>query len=220
MKDIIIIGAGGFAREVAWLIEDINKFKSKWNLLGFIDEDKNKVGKIYNGIEVLGDFNWLNKNKNEIYGVCAIGDSKIRAKLINKAIKMGVKFPILIHPSVIMSAYNNIGEGTIICAGSILTTNIVIGKHVIVNLDCTIGHDATIGDYCTMFPSVNISGNTKLNKDVNLGTGSFTIQGVSIGENSIIGAGAIVTKNIPADCTAVGAPAKPIKYHNSNRTKH
>jgi len=97
--------------------------------------------------------------------------------------------------------------------GSILTVNITIGEHVIVNLDCTIGHDAIIKDYCTLYPSVNLSGNTHLNSCVELGTGCQVIQGISIDTETIVGAGAVVVRNLPANCTAVGSPAKPIKFN-------
>jgi acetyltransferase-like isoleucine patch superfamily enzyme len=84
---------------------------------------------------------------------------------------------------------------------------------VIVNLDCTIGHDAIIGDYSTILPSVNISGFVKIEESVSVGTGSAIIQGVNIGKNTVIGAGSVVTKDLPPNCTAVGVPTKPIKFN-------
>lgn len=119
----------------------------------------------------------------------------------------------MIHPSVIYSESVNFGEGSIVCAGNIITVNIEIGKHVIINLDCTIGHDANIGDYSTILPSVNVSGFVKTEECVSIGTGSAIIQGVNIGKNTVVGAGAIVVKDLPENCTAVGLPAKPIKFH-------
>ncbi|MDA8226634.1 MAG: acetyltransferase [Desulfitobacterium hafniense] len=218
MKDIVIIGAGGFAREVAWLIEGINRKESQWKLLGFIDENKENRGKVLNGAKVLGDFSWFTTINKEIYAVCAVGNPKIKEQLVNKTNEAGVKFATLIHPDAVISNYSEIGEGTIICVGNIVTTNIIIGNHVILNLDCTVGHDAVIDDYCTIAPSVNISGNVKLNKGVDVGTGSAIIQGIEIGEYSIIGAGSVVVRSIPARCTVVGSPAKPIKFHSENES--
>ncbi len=105
------------------------------------------------------------------------------------------------------------GEGTIITAGNILTVDIKIGKHVMVNLDCTIGHDTVIEDFCSIMPSANISGNVKLEEGAYIGTGTQIINKIVIGKYSIIGAGAVVIRDIPARCTAVGVPAKPIKFH-------
>lgn len=211
MKDIVIIGAGGFGREVAWLIEDINEKENEWNILGFIDENKDIHNKMLDGYMILGGFEYL-ENKENIYYVCAIGNSKIREKVVEEKLNI-YKAATLIHPSVIMSKKNiDIGEGTIICAGSILTVDIKIGKHVIINLDCTVGHDDIIDDFVTVYPSVNISGNCKINKCVEIGTGSQIIQGKTIGDATIIGAGSVVVKDIISNCTAVGAPARVIKY--------
>lgn len=212
MKDLVIIGSGGFGREVAWLVEDINEAKNEWNLIGFIDENMNNHGKECNGYKVLGGFDYL-EGKNDIYYVCAIGNSKIKKEIVeNKCNKYNIKPATLVHPSVIMNRkYNEIGEGTIICASNIITVNTNIGNHVIINLDCTIGHDVVIEDYVTVYPSVNISGNCNIAECVELGTGVQIIQGKEIGSNSIIGAGSVVIKDIESDSTAVGIPAKVIK---------
>lgn len=211
MKDIVIIGAGGFGREVGWLIEDINNKNIEWNIVGFIDDNPNIQETEINGYRVIGDVEWL--KKQELYVVNAIGDPIIKKKVMDRIDGSKNKYPVLIHPSVICSNRVNFGEGSIICAGSIITVNIEIGKHVIVNLDCTIGHDAKIGDYSTVLPSVNISGFVKIEKCVSIGTGSAIIQGINIGNNTVIGAGSIVVKDLPPNCTAVGSPAKPIKFH-------
>lgn len=210
MKEIIIVGAGGFGREVAWLIEEMNKKKKEWNIVGFVDDDKTLQGNIINGFEVVGDIEWL--KKQELYVISAIGDPISKKKIVNKLEGSRNRYPVLIHPSVIYSDKVTFGEGSIICAGNIITTNIEIGKHVIINLDCTIGHDAIIGDYSTILPSVNISGYVNIEKCVSIGTGAAIIQGIAIGNNTIIGAGSVVIKDLPPNCTAVGSPAKPIKF--------
>ncbi len=211
MKDIVIIGAGGFGREVAWLIEDINKVNNEWNIVGFVDDNKSIQGTEINGYKVVGDIDWL--KEQELCVVNAIGDPIIKKKVMEKLAGSKNHYPVLIHPSVINSGSVNFGEGSIVCAGNIITVNIEIGKHVIINLDCTIGHDANIGDYSTVLPSVNISGFVKTEECVSVGTGSAIIQGVNIGRNTVVGAGAVVVKDLPANCTAVGAPAKPIKFN-------
>jgi len=211
MKKLVIIGASGFGREVAWLIERINKEQVTWELLGFVDDNEQIQGDMIGGYPVIGNCNWLKEQEDEIFAVCAIGSSKVRRKVIQKL--EGVKFATLIDPSVLMSERISIGEGCIICAGTILTVDIALGSHVIINLDCTVGHDAIISDFATLYPSVNVSGNVILNECVEIGTGSQIIQGLVIGEGTIVGAGAVVVKDLPSKCTAVGSPAKPIKFH-------
>lgn len=220
VKDIVIIGAGGFGREVAWLIEDINEEKKQWNLLGFIDDNVENHGKDLNGYRVLGGFDYL-KNKEEIYYVCAIGNSKTRKAITEtKCSKYDIEPAILIHPSVIMSRRNNnIGEGSIICAGNIITVNTSLGKHSIINLDSTVGHDIIMNDYVTVYPSVNISGNCNIGECVEIGTGTQIIQGKNIGQGSIIGAGSVVVKDIDEFVTAVGVPAKTIKNNLNKEDK-
>ena len=213
MKDLIIFGASGFGREVAWAVERINKVYPTWNLLGFIDDNENLQGAEINGYKVLGKTGDVSKYA-DAYFVCAVGASKVREKIVNKmrAINPSIKFGTIIDPSVEMSELVDIGEGTIICAHTIITVNITIGNHVIINLDCTIGHDAIVKDFVTLYPSVNVSGITNIGHAVELGTGLQIIQGKSVGDYSIVGAGAVITKDIPAKCTAVGSPAKPIKF--------
>jgi sugar O-acyltransferase (sialic acid O-acetyltransferase NeuD family) len=209
MKDIVIIGAGGFAREVAWLIEEINKRDKHWRLLGFIDDNIENVGKELNGYPILGTTEDLVKLDDNVCAVIAIGDGVTRKKIVGKL--KNRKFAILIHPDVVISQTVEIGEGTIICSGNILTVNITIGRHVIINLDCTIGHDAVIEDYVTFHPSINFSGNARIGECSILGTGSAVIQGIAIDKNVIVGAGSVVIRDVEDNCTVVGNPVKRVK---------
>ena len=213
MNDLIIFGASGFGREVAWAVERMNKAEPTWKLLGFMDDDESLQGTEINGYKVLGKTEDIIKY-NDAFFVCAVGASKVREKIINKMkdVNPNVKFGTVIDPSVEMSDLVTVGEGTIICAHTMITVNIEIGKHVIINLDCTIGHDAVLKDFVTLYPSVNVSGITNIGHAVELGTGMQIIQGKSVGDYSIVGAGAVVVKDIPGKCTAVGSPAKPIKF--------
>lgn len=216
MKDLIIFGASGFGREVAWAVERVNSVTPTWNLLGFMDDDDSIQGNEINGYKVLGKTSNIKEYSNA-YFVCAVGASKVREKIINnmKVINPDIKFGTVIDPSVEMSDFVTIGEGSIICAHTIVTVNISIGNHVIINLDCTVGHDAVLQDFVTLYPSVNVSGNTNIGHAVELGTGMQIIQGKTVGNYSIVGAGAVVVKDIPEKCTAVGSPAKPIKFFES-----
>ena len=210
MKDLIIIGASGFGREFACLFERINETKKTWNLLGFLDDNDSLVGTNINGYPVLGTTKDVEKYRKASF-VCAIGASKARKQIISRL--GGLSYATLIDPSVEMSRLVEIGEGTIICAHTIITVNVNIGKHVIINLDCTIGHDAVLNDFVTLYPSVNVSGASLYGECVELGTGAQIIQGKKVGKGTIVGAGSVVVKDLPEDCTAVGAPCRPIKFH-------
>lgn len=210
MKDLYIIGAGGFGREVAWIVERINSIKPTWKLKGFIDDNETLWGSTEGEYHVFGGCEYLSALEG-VYAVCAVGSSNVRKKIIEKLKDTSVKFATLVDPSVLYSNSVRIGEGAIVCAGTIITVDVNIGDHVIVNLDCTIGHDAVIDDFVTIYPSVNVSGNVLIGECSELGTGTQIIQGKKVISNTIIGAGAIVVKDCLESGTYVGSPAKKIK---------
>lgn len=214
MKDIAIFGVGGFGREVLALIKDINKVQSIWNIVGFFDDGYEK-GVMVNGYPTLGKTEELNKWETPISLAVSIGSPIVKKKILDRITNPLVTYPTLIHPSVWMGdkEYVKIGKGCIICAGVMLTTNVEIKDYVILNLQCTVGHDTVIKDYAAFMPSVNISGEVTIGEGVYVGTGAKIINQLEIGDYVIVGAGAVVAKSLPANCTAVGVPAKPIKYH-------
>ncbi len=211
-KKLAIIGAGGLGREVAWLVERINRISPVWEIAGFIDRNIQLIGQTIGNYPVLGGNEWIMAHRQDTYAVCAIGSARIRKGIVREL--AGVKYATLVDPSVIISDRVAMGEGCILCAGSVLTVDIRLGSHVVLNPDCKIGHDAVLGDYVTLYPSVNISGNTELGECVEMGVGSMVLQGLKIKEGTIIGAGAVVIDNLPEACTAVGVPAKPVKFHD------
>ena len=211
MKDLVIFGTGGFAREVHQIVEDLNQASSTWNFLGFLDGNVEKHQTEVHGYEVFGGASWLAHRSDTAVAV-GIGNTPSKRKVVNQIRAFGSpSFPALVHPSSWVGNRVSIGDGTIICAGSLITTDIKIGQHVVVNLDCTIGHDALIQDYVTIAPSVNVSGCVIIGEGTDLGTSCTVIQGIKIGNWSVIGAGAVVVKNVDSNVTAVGIPAKQIK---------
>lgn len=191
-----IIGAGGFAREIKAHMGDPT-------MKCFVDDQfwKENDENIY----PLSEF-----DPNEYEVLVAIGDSKDRFDMIQRLPKETQYFTF-IHPSAQLLDNNiEIGEGSIICAGCVLTTNIKIGKHAHLNLQTTVGHDCEIGNYFTTAPGVKISGNCKIYDCVYIGTNASIKQKISIHSLSIIGMNAAVVKNINEPGVYVGIPAKKI----------
>jgi sugar O-acyltransferase (sialic acid O-acetyltransferase NeuD family) len=214
MIDVVILGAGGFAREAYWVFLESNQEMKKWNVLGFIDDNPRSHGASLCEIPVLGGFDWLEKNRKPgLQALCGVGNPRTRKLLTEKAAALGIGFCTVIHPDVRMSRWVEVGPGTIITAGNILTAQIRLGAHVLLNLDCTVGHDSVIASFCTINPGCHVSGNVHLEEGVELGTGTVIIQGITLGEWSVIGAGAVVTSDVPSHVTAVGVPCKVIKQH-------
>ena len=214
MEKIVIIGAGGFGREVKALIDQINSVSHKYEFLGFYDDGYDKET-IINYNKVLGSIEDLIKLDEKINVVIAIGLPYVKRKIVERLkTNLNIIFPTLIHPSVLIGhEFVSIGKGCIICAGNIITCNIKIKDFVILNLMCTVGHDTIINSYASFMPSVNISGEVVIHEEVYVGTGAKIINQLEIGNQTIVGAGAVVSKTLPEKCTAVGIPAKPIKFH-------
>lgn len=214
MKPIAIYGAGGMGREMLLLIQQINRAAAAWTVVGFFD-DGVSAGTIVNGFPVLGNLAMLNQWPGALAVAMAIGKPASKRAIVARIVNPAVCFPTLIHPSVSLNPENftSPGEGSILSAGTRLTTNITIGRHVFVNLNCTIGHDAILGDFCALMPGVNVSGDVTLGAGVYVGTGATLLNQISVGEGTLIGAGSVVIGALPDRCTAVGVPARPIRFH-------
>lgn len=205
---LVIIGGGGFAREVIWLARESHE---KWNIIGILDDNPILMGKEFCGIKVIGPISDSEKF-SEAHFVVAVGTSRTRKIIVDRLLDVGVlNFATLIHRSVLRSEYVEIGAGSIIAAGCILTTQIRLGSHTNIHVGCTVGHDVVLGDFCTLAPSSVVSGNVTLEDGVEVGAGSVIIQGLVLGRGSFVGAGAVVTKNIPANVLVVGSPARQVK---------
>lgn len=185
-----------------------------YEIVGFFDDD-NSLPKTINGLPYLGSIDDLLKSSEPLSLALGIGIPEVKSKIIERLKDKKFNYPVLIHPNVLIGDDGvKINQGTIICAGVIITCNINIGAFVTLNLCCTVGHDTSIKDYSSFMPSVNISGEVEIMEKVYVGTGAKIINQLQIGKNTVVGAGAVVSKTLPDNCTAVGIPAKPIKFHN------
>jgi sugar O-acyltransferase (sialic acid O-acetyltransferase NeuD family) len=211
MTDLVILGGGGFAREVLWLCEEVNQEEHRWNLLGFIDEAPGSQGTLLCDLPVLGDFGWFEGRGAGLAVICGVGGNSTRRRFVQMAHALGLAFATAIHPTVRRSRFVEIAEGCVICAGTVLTTQVRVGAHVNLNLNCTIGHDAVIEDFCNLSPGVHVSGFVHLEEGVDVGTGAVILPGKRIGRRSTLGAGSVVAKDVPPLSLAVGVPAKVIK---------
>jgi sugar O-acyltransferase (sialic acid O-acetyltransferase NeuD family) len=214
LKPLVIFGAGGLGREVLMLVRQINEVTPTWIVAGFYD-DVRPANAMIHDVPYRGTAADLNATKEPLQVVVAVGNSQGRAAVVNRLTSPLLQFATLVHPSVACQPYQHIslGEGTIITQSCILTTDIRVGKHVLLNLGCTIGHDAVLEDYCSLMPHANVGGEAYLGTGVYLGTNATVINQVRVGARTIVGAGAVAVRDLPADCTAVGVPATVIKTH-------
>ena len=210
LRDIVIYGAGGFGMEVAWLIHDLNRVEPRWKLLGFIDDDETKLRKSFYGLEVIGGCNFFETLENPVDVAVAIGNPAQRGSIVGKLQRFQVNFPRLVHPSVVHAPDLEIGAGSIIAAGSVLTVKIEIGNHVHIDTCCTIGHETRIHDYSRLNPRVTVAGKVNIDEEVYVGSGATIIQGLKIGHKAVIGSGAVVVKTVQSGTVVIGNPARPI----------
>jgi len=206
--DLVIVGTGGFAREVLWTIRDYNEIYHEFSVLGFLDDNESLLGQTIDGIKVLGNTDWIFSKKNKIKCVIGIADSQTRKKIVHKFEKEKISFQTIIHPSVIFSKSNKIGNGTIVQAGSIITINTVIGDHVHINIDTTIGHSSIIQDFVTISPGVHVNGNTIIEEGTFIGTGAVMQQNLKIGKWAKIGTGTVLLTNVEDYSFYAGIPGK------------
>lgn len=210
LKQLMIVGAGGLGREVLNLIKQQNKIAPEFEPIGFVDSHTQY--KFIHTYPVLGDDTWaLQQLDKSVFFVLAIGNPTVKKKIAQQYELAGFRAATLIHPSVQISEYVNIGQGSIVCGGSILTTDIQIGKYCLLNLHTTIGHDTIIEDYVSISPGTNISGNVHIEEGVEIGTGAAILPGIKLGKYCFLGAGAVATKDLDSQKTYVGVPAKELK---------
>lgn len=210
-----IFGASGHAKEVFWIIKEINKNSEEKIVVDkfVVAENDPLLGSNYDSIQIISEAEYLEKHANQFHNcILAIGSSKIRKIIFDKIASEKTSFPTLIHPSVV---YDNskikIGRGVVIEANVTLTTDISIEEFAHVNIGSTISHDTKIGSFVTISPAVHLAGNVTLEENVFLGINATVIERITICANTIIGAGAVVINEINDPGTYVGIPAKKIK---------
>jgi sugar O-acyltransferase (sialic acid O-acetyltransferase NeuD family) len=219
-EKIIIFGSSGHARSIAEILEKLD-----YEIVGFIDSYLPKGQKVLNYKTIGNEENLINSEK--LFGTnnvaIGVGDIKGRNKVVEKirSLNASVKFPTIISPDATISKYSKIGEGTVVFNNSFINVECVIGKFCIINSASIVEQNTQICDYCTISPAVNIGGDVKIEEFSFIGSSATIIQKRTIGKHVVIGAGAVVTRNIPDNVLAVGIPAivKKDNYKNDKLLK-
>jgi sugar O-acyltransferase (sialic acid O-acetyltransferase NeuD family) len=212
-KPIVVYGAGGFAREVEWLIHSINLQSPTWDFRGYVVSDLSQLGPHDSADAVVGDEAWLLEQK-DLSVALGIGTPGPRVAIGKRLLEKlpDHLLPALVAPSATFDARScDFGPGSLVCAECVFTVNIKLEPFALINIDCTIGHEATIGFGSVLNPSVNISGGVHIKEGVLVGTGAQILQYIEVGEGATVGAGAVVSKPVPPGETVVGIPAKPLR---------
>lgn len=211
-EPLVILGAGGFGRETADVVEAVNAAgKPAFDLLGVVDDNpsaENRQRLTQRGIDYLGTTADLIARKDSPHFVVGIGNPEIRRAIAETLEAAGLRPATLIHPTATLGSQVTVGAGTVICAGARITTNIRLGRHVHVNPNCTIGHDTVLEDYVSMNPASSISGDCFVRQGALIGVAAVVLNQLTVGAGAVVGGSACVVREVPAGVVVKGVPAR------------
>lgn len=200
-----VVGAGGHSKVV------IDALRSAGNRVAACYDDNPALLGSWPvpGVQVVGPAGFLDRNRREgEFVILAVGDNAARRRL---SLRWSVFYGLVVASSVVLGSEIVLGEGSVILPSATVNIGTVLGRHVVLNTSCSVDHDCRVGDYCHIGPGCRLGGSVAVDEGTFLGIGVKAIPGVRIGRWSVIGAGAVVTRDLPDNCTAVGVPAKVVK---------
>lgn len=208
---LVVVGAGGFGREVLDVVDAVNGPQLRWEILGVVDDhpsDENRQLLAQRDVLFLGTVEEFAANGDRCFYVVGIGSPAVRREIASRMDEAGNLAATLVHPSVTTGFGVVVGSGSVLCAGVRITTNVRIGCHVHVNPNATVGHDTTIGDFVSLNPSVSISGDCVIEDEVLVGVGGVVLNQITVRRRATVGGSACVVREVPEGAVVKGVPAR------------
>lgn len=210
MKDLIIVGAGGFGRELLQWIKDINRVSQTWNIKGFIDDNPNALLGYDCDYSVIGSIADWESGDNEVFAL-AIAEPHTKVSVVGVLKQRGAEFADIIHPLAKISEFTKHGEGLVMYPSAALNVNTKVGDFVTL-LSSGIGHDVVVDDYATISSYCGIPRGVHIGKRAYLADHAVILPEHSVGDDAYVGAGSVVVRNVPAGKKVFGNPAKIIDF--------
>lgn len=209
MKAVYLVGAGGFGREMLNWLRQHPDCDTLWQPAGFLDDNLHGLDGFPIDLPIVGSIRDFHPGPDDLL-VCAIGQPSIKKKVCSELLARGGKFMTFIHPSATVGARVQMGEGSVICPGVVLTADQKLGAFTLFNCLSSAGHDVCLGDWCTISGHCDLTGFCQLGEGVFLGSGARVLPGVTVGDWARLGAGCVVVRPVAAGLTVFGNPARPL----------
>lgn len=214
MRELLLIGAGGFSRETAEAVRAINAVAPTWRLLGFLDDSPQMRGAVVGGLPVLGPIDLAHEHPQAAI-VLTTGrpDNYVSRRLIAERLAFDDdRYATIVHPTATVGESCRVGVGSVLLAHVDLTADVVVGRHVAVMPQVVLPHDARVDDYATLASGVRLGGACHVAEGAYIGAAACLREGVTIGARAMVGMGSTVMRDVPSERLWLGSPARDIDH--------
>jgi sugar O-acyltransferase (sialic acid O-acetyltransferase NeuD family) len=207
---LVLVGAGGFARETAEVVHAVNDRRPVWDLLGFVDDDPELAGTTVDGLPVLGPVERVHDLPAARVVVCTghPGNYATRKRIVERLGLADARYATLVHPTAVIPRSATLGPGTVVLAQAVATASVRVGAHVAVMPHVVLTHDDVVGDYVTFGAGARLAGRVTVQHGAYVGAGALVREGRVIGAWALVGMGAVVTSDVPPHEVWAGVPAR------------
>jgi sugar O-acyltransferase (sialic acid O-acetyltransferase NeuD family) len=213
MSEVVLVGAGGFARETAAAVHAINEREPRWRLRGFLDDDLALHGTQRGGVPVLGPLDAIADLPDAAVVIC-VGNPRnfaAREQIAARLDLPAARYATIIHPTASVGPDCLIGPGSVLLAQTALTAAVTIGAHTAVMPQAVLTHDGVIGNFVTIASGVRLGGGVVIEDGAYLGAGSLLREFVHVGAGALVGMGSVVLGDVPAKQVWAGNPARYLR---------
>jgi sugar O-acyltransferase (sialic acid O-acetyltransferase NeuD family) len=212
-RPLLLVGAGGFARETLELIDAVNRTTPAWDVVGLLDDNPALRGTQVHGVSVLGPVEVAHERADAQVVACVASpaDPLRRCRLVDRLGLPAERYATLVHPAAIVPRSAEIGPGCVVHATSVLTADVRLGAHVAMMPAVVLTHDVVVGDGVTFAARASLAGGVAIGRGAYIGAGSLLREGLTVGAGALVGMGAVVTRDVPADEVWMGVPARRVR---------